>query len=236
MQDPAIIRGLYAITPDRTDDDLLISQVEQVINGGVKLIQYRAKTIGKNQKKIQASALKELCDKRNVRLIINDDIELSMHLDTFGVHLGKDDDTINKARKILGPKKCIGVSCYNSIDRAKKANKNMYIYDQINSLVPKFLKSLKEGNLKLCGKILSKNWELKKSLDKDIYLNHFKEIEKKLDTLNVYGYKLLGAGSGGYYCVISSNKTKKKLQKLFGNNFVSVKFDKLGVREVKINV
>ena len=40
MQDPAIIRGLYAITPDRTDDDLLISQVEQVINGGVKLIQY----------------------------------------------------------------------------------------------------------------------------------------------------------------------------------------------------
>ena len=51
MQDPAIIRGLYAITPDRTDDDLLISQVEQVINGGVKLIQYRAKTIDKNQKK-----------------------------------------------------------------------------------------------------------------------------------------------------------------------------------------
>ena len=25
-----------------------------------------------------------------------------MHLDAFGVHLGKDDDTINKARKILG--------------------------------------------------------------------------------------------------------------------------------------
>ena len=52
----------------------------------------------------------------------------------------------------------------------------------------------------------------------------------------MYGYKLLGAGSGGYYCVLSSNKTKKKLQKLFGNNFVSMNFDKLGVREVNINV
>ena len=120
--------------------------------------------------------------------------------------------------------------------QSKKSNKNMYIYDQINSLVPKFLKSLKEGNLKLCGRILSENWELKKSLDKKIYLNKFKKIEKKLDTLNVYGYKLLGAGSGGYYCVISNNKTKKKLQKIFKNNFVSMKFDKLGVREVKINV
>ena len=136
MQDPAIIRGLYAITPDRTDDDLLISQVEQVINGGVKLIQYRAKTIGKNQKKIQASALKALCDKRNVKLIINDDIELSMHLDTFGVHLGKDDDTINKARKILGPNKCIGASCYNSIDRAKEAHKQSADYIAFGAFYP----------------------------------------------------------------------------------------------------
>ena len=60
MQDPEIIRGLYAITPDRTDDDLLISQVEQAINGGVKLIQYRAKTIGKNQKKNTSISVKSV--------------------------------------------------------------------------------------------------------------------------------------------------------------------------------
>ena len=30
--------------------------------------------------------------------------------------------------------------------QSKKANKNMYIYDQINSLVTKFLKSIKEVN------------------------------------------------------------------------------------------
>ena len=77
-----------------------------------------------------------MCDKRNVRLIINDDIELSMHLDTFGVHLGKDDDTINKARKILGPNKCIGASCYNSIDRAKEAHKQSADYIAFGAFYP----------------------------------------------------------------------------------------------------
>ena len=120
--------------------------------------------------------------------------------------------------------------------QSKKADKNIHIYNEINSLVPKFLKSLKVGDLKLCGKILSKNWELKKKLDKNIYLNNFKNIEKKLKGMNVYGYKLLGAGSGGYYCIISNLKTKKKIKKMFGNKFVDIKFDKLGAREIKIVV
>ena len=53
MQDPAIIRGLYAITPDRTDDDLLISQVEQVINGGVKLFSTEQRRSVKIKKKFK---------------------------------------------------------------------------------------------------------------------------------------------------------------------------------------
>ena len=42
------INGLYAITPDRQDNDLLLSEVRQAIDGGVKLIQYRAKNIPDN--------------------------------------------------------------------------------------------------------------------------------------------------------------------------------------------
>ena len=51
MEVSNIIKGLYAITPDQNDNDQLISQVEQAINGGVKVIQYRAKTINIIQKK-----------------------------------------------------------------------------------------------------------------------------------------------------------------------------------------
>ena len=62
MDASTIIRGLYAITPDQEDNDYLISQVRQAIEGGVKLVQYRSKTLKPNQKKIQATAIKELCE------------------------------------------------------------------------------------------------------------------------------------------------------------------------------
>ncbi len=130
------INGLYAITPDRQDNDLLLSEVRQAIDGGVKLIQYRAKNIPDKQKHIQAKAIKDLCDDRNVNLIINDNIELSMYLDAFGVHLGKDDDSIENARKMLGSDKCIGISCYNSIERVKKVFKKEIDYIALGAFFP----------------------------------------------------------------------------------------------------
>ena len=76
---------------------------------------------------------------------------------------------------------------------------------------------------------------LKKKLDTGIYLKKFKTIENKLNKLGVYGYKLLGAGSGGYYCILSSQSQKKKLKKIFKKNFLNIKFDSMGAREVKIS-
>ena len=71
-------------------------------------------------------------------------------------------------------------------------------------------------------------------MDAKVYLNKFRTIENKLDKIGVYGYKLLGAGSGGYYCILSTQKQKKKLRKIFKKKFLDVKFDSLGAREVKI--
>ena len=68
------------------------------------------------------------------------------------------------------------------------------------------------------------------------YSKKFSSIERKLNKLGVYGYKLLGAGSGGYYCVISNQKHKKKLKKIFKKKYLDIKFDRLGAREVKISI
>lgn len=136
MEDLTIIKGLYAITPDQKDNDLLTYQVEQAIKGGVKLIQYRAKSLAIEQKKLQAIAIKDLCDKYSVRLIVNDDAKLASNLDAFGVHLGKQDENIDNARKILGPDKCIGVSCYDSITRAKKLCKKPINYIAFGAFFP----------------------------------------------------------------------------------------------------
>ena len=64
----------------------------------------------------------------------------------------------------------------------------------------------------------------------------FSSIENKLNKIGVYGYKLLGAGSGGYYCIISNQKQKIKLKKIFKKKFLDIKFDHLGAREVKISI
>ena len=120
--------------------------------------------------------------------------------------------------------------------QSKKAKKNEKIYHEIRALVPKFIISLKKNNIKKCGEIIKKNWELKKKLDYNVYLKNFNSIENQLNKLKVYGYKLLGAGSGGYYCVISSQSQKKKLKKIFKKNYLDIKFDNSGAREVKISI
>ena len=119
---------------------------------------------------------------------------------------------------------------------SEKYKKNLNIYNQIKSLVPQFLFALKNNDIKKCGKILKNNWDLKKKLDNSVYLKKFSSIENKLNNLGVYGYKLLGAGSGGYYCVVSSQKQKKELKKIFKKKFLDIKFDSLGAREVKISI
>ena len=121
MENLHTIKGLYAVTPDEKDLFTLSSKVEACIKGGARLIQYRSKMLSKIEQNKQAREIKMVCDYYKVPLIINDDIELCRILDADGVHLGENDDSLEKARLVLGPSKIIGVSCYNSIDRVEKA-------------------------------------------------------------------------------------------------------------------
>ena len=51
MDVSTIISGIYAITPDQIDNDLLLNHTRQAIQGGVRLVQYRSKTLKPKQKK-----------------------------------------------------------------------------------------------------------------------------------------------------------------------------------------
>ena len=140
MKNLHIIKGLYAVTPEEKDLFVLSSQVESCIKGGARLIQYRSKTLSKIEQNKQARKIKMVCDYYKVPLIINDDIELCRILDADGVHLGENDDSLEKARLILGPSKIIGVSCYNSIDRVKKAVDKGATYIALGACFPTITK------------------------------------------------------------------------------------------------
>ena len=115
------ISGIYAITPDLTDTQKLVLLTQQAITGGVKLVQYRNKTADRILRLEQATLLFQLCQKFNIPLIINDDLDLVIKIGADGVHLGAEDITVTEARYRLGPEKIIGASCYNQISIAIEA-------------------------------------------------------------------------------------------------------------------
>jgi thiamine-phosphate pyrophosphorylase len=111
------LRGLYAVTPELEDGDLLLHKVTLALEGGIGLLQYRNK---ERQNLHQARALSALCRRAGVPFIVNDDIDLALACGADGAHLGRDDGDPGVARKRL-PGKLLGVSCYDSLDRARAA-------------------------------------------------------------------------------------------------------------------
>lgn len=105
---------LYAVT-DRSwlNGQTLYEQVEQVLKGGVTLVQLREKGLGAEQFLQEARQIQQLCHRFGVPLIINDSIEVALAVDADGVHLGQDDANAAQARQLLGKDKIIGVSAHN---------------------------------------------------------------------------------------------------------------------------
>jgi thiamine-phosphate pyrophosphorylase len=116
-----MIKGLYAVTPDMADTDLLLQKVEAALQGGINMLQYRNKAANHKLQTQQARAILPLCRQYNVPLIINDSVKLCLTLDADGLHLGADDGKLNEVRIRIGKDKILGASCYNRFDLALSA-------------------------------------------------------------------------------------------------------------------
>jgi thiamine-phosphate pyrophosphorylase len=115
-------RGLYAITDATLSARRgLEADVAAAIRGGAVLIQYRDKSGEAERRQQEAAALLKVCRQYGVPLIINDDVELARALGADGVHLGAEDAGLRAARARLGPEAIIGISCYDSLELARKA-------------------------------------------------------------------------------------------------------------------
>ena len=120
MMNPSIINGIYAITPDWHDTKKLVAKTDEILSNKINLLQYRNKKANKQLKMTQAKELQALCHRYQVPFIINDDYELCSILKADGIHLGKDDITIEEVRDRLGNDIIVGVSCYNDFERVNK--------------------------------------------------------------------------------------------------------------------
>lgn len=106
--------SIYLVTDDGClQGRPLIDCVREALEGGVTLVQYRAKTASSAEMYAEALQLKALCDSFKVPLIINDRLDIAMAVGAAGVHLGQDDLPCAAARRILGEDYLIGVSAHN---------------------------------------------------------------------------------------------------------------------------
>ncbi len=117
------LHGLYAITHDvaQLSPEALCEQVAAAILGGARIIQYRHKRLTPARREQQARMLLACCRHHTIPLIINDDVALAAAIGADGVHLGRDDIDLTRARAQLGEGAIIGTSCYNSLELAMTA-------------------------------------------------------------------------------------------------------------------
>lgn len=104
---------IYLITDTRITNLSHAEQVKKLIDGGATFIQLREKFASPKDFYEQAKEALKIARKHDVKIIINDRVDIAIALGADGVHLGQDDLPPEFARKILGAKAIIGFSTHN---------------------------------------------------------------------------------------------------------------------------
>ena len=88
--------------------------------GGADMIQLRDKTGNLRDLLPQARAIQSLCRSRGAVFIVNDRVDLALAADADGAHVGQEDLPAESARRLLGPRRLLGVSTHD-LAQAEKA-------------------------------------------------------------------------------------------------------------------
>jgi thiamine-phosphate pyrophosphorylase len=93
--------------------------VEKALRGGVTLVQYRRKNLADREMLWDLKQLRQLCDRYQALMIVNDRVDLALVSQADGVHLGQTDLPVAQARQLLGSQRLIGLSTTNAEELAQ---------------------------------------------------------------------------------------------------------------------
>jgi D-glycero-alpha-D-manno-heptose-7-phosphate kinase len=121
-------------------------------------------------------------------------------------------------------------------DQALRANENMDQLIAITELARAFKNELLNPKLNWLelGRLISNGWTLKKSFSEKIQTIEVQEITSKLEEFSCLGYKLLGAGGGGFIFSLMEESVIKTVENLDGWRTFRPELDQLGARIVSI--
>lgn len=142
-----IFPKIYPITDTRLSKLSHAEQVEKLIAGGADFIQLREKHAPPKEFYAEAEKALRIAREQEVKIIINDRVDIALALKAHGVHLGQNDLPPEAARKILGENAIIGFSTH-SIEQAIEAVKMPINYLAIG---PIFATKTKENPDEIVG-------------------------------------------------------------------------------------
>src|SRR5215510_8497433 len=109
--------------------------VQQMIEGGVDVIQLRGKDKSIGELADLAAELHELAAKSSTPLIVNDHAEIARRVPVEGVHVGQDDDPIEIVRQKVARDILIGKSTH-SLEQARAAEREGADYIGFGPIFP----------------------------------------------------------------------------------------------------
>jgi thiamine-phosphate pyrophosphorylase len=104
------IRLYGLVDPARAGGHMLANLARLFAAGGVTLVQLRDKHGSTRAMVEEAKAVKAALAPFNIKLIVNDRVDVALAAAADGVHVGQDDMAVADARRLLGPSAIIGLS------------------------------------------------------------------------------------------------------------------------------
>ncbi len=115
---------IYLISPNKINKSFYGILRSVLKLNKISFFQLRLKNEKFSKKLSIGRKIQKICKLNRVKFLINDDVILAKKLNADGCHLGQKDMRLKEAKKILGEKKIIGITCHNSLRLAKNALKN----------------------------------------------------------------------------------------------------------------
>ena len=136
---------LYLITPPVLADLAAFGHtLTQALDAGdVAALQIRIKDAPDDIVTAVVEALSPIAQARGVAVILNDRPDLAARLGCDGVHIGQEDAPYAQARKLMGPKAMIGVTCHDSRHLAMEAAEEGADYVAFGAFFPTTTKDAK---------------------------------------------------------------------------------------------
>lgn len=116
---------LYLVTDRKlfSDNQGLLTAVEEALKGGIKAVQLREKDLGVRELLALAYRLRELTERYGALLFINDRVDVAVAVKADGVHLGQESIPAYAAKKVSRGGLIVGVSAH-SLEEAVEAEKD----------------------------------------------------------------------------------------------------------------